>query len=1003
MYSDHPCHKHHSKYLLFVLVNWLVVLGQGGISGPAQAATLNVTNYGARGDVLSLSVNTINNSYVVTATNQLSSADAGKVIEIFGAGTPLTPTNSPQDFAAIIESISDSTNLTLSRPAGYTTNMTPAVYGTYSTTGFQEAIDAAQPGDTIEIPAGRYLVIPPVYDTNWLNNFPEETEGGGASNGAVIISKGAFTMTGDTTADTTILGNGAWQFVQTNVAVFRGTIIYFAGAVTNDGFVLFENLTFDGGVSNGATSYKGWPADNNGDGWDLTHHAISDEGTSPWNTNRAFVNCDFVHWRGEMFIDGIGFPSLPGILNFTNCLFDDGNASGLNVTFGGEITGCTFTNLNLMAELYQGYRLMPLTFEDNTGTDCVDGITIVGAESNQVNQSMFIRSNVFDNTGWAVIFGPAQNLFISNNVMRNLGSAILTSSFAYQSINPIINSNIVIAYNNFTNCAQCFYNGGNGQDELTYMYVSNNVADTISGAFANGIGGPQSNIYFFNNLETNASEGLNSSALSGQDYIDNPSNKFPHWEYNDFVGQTNLISYNYGLRAWINATHAGSVYCLDDTSPTMIPPNVQMVVSNGSGTTLSLYPSATGNPTPITMTNGYSAMFEWTNGAWVNISSATNAPINPVIQVTPGSVAYGTMLTGTSKTNSFTVANMGGGTLSGTASVVAPFSILSGGSYSLGSNQSQTVTVEFSPTVASNYTQSVTFTGGGGTNATVTGSATNAPSILPAVSAISVNATAVDTNAPGLQIYPGTIVQLSATATNALTWQWSYTVNGGSPVVYTNSTSPVTNISLCFDTNAVGNSYIWTLVVSNGQAWAESQTNFGVEDITQGPTFTATSGTWSGFLTAQSVINGILSTYIYQSLPSIGSTSGGTAVYDFTITNAGNYEVQALVNAPNLNANSFYVNIDGQPQNPTMIWDIMPVTSGFQQRMVSWRGNGSENNDQIVPKIFNLGAGPHQIIFVGREPGTALAGFTLLQLVPLAEPPPPPATPNGLRIISSSP
>ena len=157
-------------------------------------------------------------------------------------------------------------------------------------------------------------------------------------------------MTGDTTADTTILGNGAWQSVQTNVAVFRGTIIYFAGAVTNDGFVLFENLTFDGGVSNGATSYKGWPADNNGDGWDLTHHAISDEGTSPWNTNRAFVNCDFVHWRGEMFIDGIGFPSLPGILNFTNCLFDDGNASGLNVTFGGEITGCTFTNLNLMAE-----------------------------------------------------------------------------------------------------------------------------------------------------------------------------------------------------------------------------------------------------------------------------------------------------------------------------------------------------------------------------------------------------------------------------------------------------------------------------------------------------------------------------------------------------------------------------------------------------------------------------------------------------------------------------
>jgi hypothetical protein len=44
----------------------------------------------------------------------------------------------------------------------------------------------------------------------------------------------------------------------------------------------------------------------------------------------------------------------------------------------------------------------------------------------------------------------------------------------------------------------------------------------------------------------------------------------------------------------------------------------------------------------------------------------------------------------------------------------------------LGANQSQTVTVVFSPTVASNYNQSVTLTGGGGTNATVSGSVATA-------------------------------------------------------------------------------------------------------------------------------------------------------------------------------------------------------------------------------------------------------------------------------------
>jgi hypothetical protein len=254
------------------------------------------------------------------------------------------------------------------------------------------------------------------------------------------------------------------------------------------------------------------------------------------------------------------------------------------------------------------------------------------------------------------------------------------------------------------------------------------------------------------------------------------------------------------------------------------------------------------------------------------------------------------------------------------------------------------------------------------------------------VSAISVSAPDVDLSLPGLQIYSGTTVQFSATATNAQTWQWSYSVNGGTPVVYTNTTSPMTNISCYFDTNTVGNSYVWTLVVSNGPLWAASRTNFAVEALpnpggtgTNGDiTINATNAPVNGLLATTATINGVPVSYIYQPLPSIGADGGGVAVYNFTIINSGNYEIEALVNAPNLNANSFYVNIDGQPQNSTMIWDIMPITSGFEQRTVSWRGNGSENNDEIVPKIFNLSAGPHQIIFMGREPYTALSSFTLI-------------------------
>src|SRR5690348_18007505 len=112
--------------------------------------------------------------------------------------------------------------------------------------------------------------------------------------------------------------------------------------------------------------------------------------------------------------------------------------------------------------------------------------------------------------------------------------------------------------------------------------------------------------------------------------------------------------------------------------------------------------------------------------------SATNAPVpTPILQVTPGSIGYGTVLVGTSKTNSFTVANVGTGTLNGSASVSAPFSVVAGGSYSLGAGQTQAVLVAFSPLVASNYNQSVSFSGGSRSEERRVGSATSAPVPTP--------------------------------------------------------------------------------------------------------------------------------------------------------------------------------------------------------------------------------------------------------------------------------
>jgi hypothetical protein len=108
--------------------------------------------------------------------------------------------------------------------------------------------------------------------------------------------------------------------------------------------------------------------------------------------------------------------------------------------------------------------------------------------------------------------------------------------------------------------------------------------------------------------------------------------------------------------------------------------------------------------------------------------------------------------------------------------------------------------------------------------------------------------------------------------------------------------------------------------------------------------------------------NGCLSQPERTELP-----DGGKAVFNFTVTEAGNYVLQALVNAPGEDSNSFYVNMDAPPEDPAMIWDI-DMTSGFEERTVSWRGNGTPESDEIVPKRFKLTAGAHKLIIVGREP-----------------------------------
>ena len=95
---------------------------------------------------------------------------------------------------------------------------------------------------------------------------------------------------------------------------------------------------------------------------------------------------------------------------------------------------------------------------------------------------------------------------------------------------------------------------------------------------------------------------------------------------------------------------------------------------------------------------------------------------------------------------------------------------------------------------------------------------------------------------------------------------------------------------------------------------------------------------------------------------------GGQAVFEFSVPADGDYVVYGLVNAPDDDNNSFFVNIDTAPkEDPLMIWDI-DATNGFEERVVNWRGSGDAGSDEFNPKVFKLKAGAHKLYLVGREP-----------------------------------
>jgi len=145
-----------------------------------------------------------------------------------------------------------------------------------------------------------------------------------------------------------------------------------------------------------------------------------------------------------------------------------------------------------------------------------------------------------------------------------------------------------------------------------------------------------------------------------------------------------------------------------------------------------------------------------TSGQESACSTSASAIARIDYAVTPTTaVDFGTVNIGNSAERVFTVSNTGSGTVSGTMSTSAPFSVLSGSPFSLGPGASQAVTVRFTPTTSATATVNVNvaadadsilrIVSGKGTDGTGNGTDTTPPTV--AITSPTTNSTYSSVNA----------------------------------------------------------------------------------------------------------------------------------------------------------------------------------------------------------------------------------------------------------------
>ena len=157
-----------------------------------------------------------------------------------------------------------------------------------------------------------------------------------------------------------------------------------------------------------------------------------------------------------------------------------------------------------------------------------------------------------------------------------------------------------------------------------------------------------------------------------------------------------------------------------------------------------------------------------TSGNESSCSGVGSGVAHPDFGVTPPTTSFGNVPVGSTEDRTFTVQNTSTTTLSGAASVGAPYSALSGGSFSLSPGASQTVTVRFRPTTRGTFIGNVNFTAGVDTvSRGVSGSGTTSAPVTLSVTKTGPGSGTIKSTPAGINC--GTACSLSVTRGNAVT------------------------------------------------------------------------------------------------------------------------------------------------------------------------------------------------------------------------------------------